>query len=480
VTQTGKLADGSEDEPYLPDYEAKQFALADPPECDMVMKGGITSGIVYPYAVLEIATKYRLRSIGGTSAGAIAAAFAAAAEYGRQQGRPEAFLTLKRYCDKLPEILTSLFQPSPELRPAIDCARSAMAAGGVQPILWRAALRGILPGLFGAAALGLPSYFLQSSGYATVLASVLGGLLAGGYGAYRWFRRSLVDPLLGAVRHLPEHNYGFCTGKTQPASEVPALTDWIYEALQDIAFGDPKHPVPLTFGDLAGPDPASPSIDLKMVTTNLSMRRPHTLPRLGLPAGFIPSEWDKLFPDAVMRYLQTSGSTKWERLDGAWLFPSEQALPVVVAVRMSLSFPVLFTAIPLEIDDTELPAIIASLGAESYRRIRTALFSDGGISSNFPIHMFDSWLPSRPTFAFSLDKLPCDANVVKTRISLPATASDGMGIQIQEIASPVAFGWQVLNSAKDWQDQLLSGITGQRAHRGRTKRSNSLAYRRLP
>lgn len=43
-------------------------------ECDLVMKGGITSGIVYPLAIAEIAKAFRLRSIGGTSAGAIAAA----------------------------------------------------------------------------------------------------------------------------------------------------------------------------------------------------------------------------------------------------------------------------------------------------------------------------------------------------------------------------------------------------------------------
>ncbi len=55
-------------------------------ECDIIMKGGITSGIVYPSAIATLATHYRLRSIGGTSAGAIAAAAAAAAEYGRASG----------------------------------------------------------------------------------------------------------------------------------------------------------------------------------------------------------------------------------------------------------------------------------------------------------------------------------------------------------------------------------------------------------
>ena len=48
--------------------------------CDLVMKGGITSGIVYPNAVLALAKEFRIKNIGGTSAGAIAAAVSAAAQ----------------------------------------------------------------------------------------------------------------------------------------------------------------------------------------------------------------------------------------------------------------------------------------------------------------------------------------------------------------------------------------------------------------
>ncbi len=55
-------------------------------KCDIVMKGGITSGIVYPRAVTRLAQEYRFQSIGGTSAGAIAAAITAAAEYRRSNG----------------------------------------------------------------------------------------------------------------------------------------------------------------------------------------------------------------------------------------------------------------------------------------------------------------------------------------------------------------------------------------------------------
>src|ERR1700685_2994361 len=48
-------------------------AVSMAPECEIVMKGGITSGVVYPLAVCQLATRQQLRSIGGSSAGAIAA-----------------------------------------------------------------------------------------------------------------------------------------------------------------------------------------------------------------------------------------------------------------------------------------------------------------------------------------------------------------------------------------------------------------------
>ena len=35
--------------------------------CDLVMKGGITSGVVYPPAICALAKEYRFKNIGGTS-----------------------------------------------------------------------------------------------------------------------------------------------------------------------------------------------------------------------------------------------------------------------------------------------------------------------------------------------------------------------------------------------------------------------------
>ena len=64
---------------------------------------------------------------------------------------------------------------------------------------------------------------------------------------------------------------------------------------------------------------------------------------------------------------------------------------MVVMARMSLSFPGLIAAVPLYAVDYN--------GDQSVVR---HLFSDGGISSNFPMHFFDSLLPTRPTFGINL------------------------------------------------------------------------------
>src|SRR5262245_57223168 len=85
-------------------------------ECDLVMKGGITSGIVYPPLVLQLKEAYRFRCVGGSSAGAIAAAATAAAEYGRETGGFEKLSTLQEELGQ-GTFLRDLFQPSKKTRP---------------------------------------------------------------------------------------------------------------------------------------------------------------------------------------------------------------------------------------------------------------------------------------------------------------------------------------------------------------------------
>ena len=93
--------------------------------CDVVMKGGVTSGVVYPMAICKLATAYAIKNIGGTSVGAIAAAITAAAEYRRRQtssGQGYAELA------KLPGFLggegalLALFQPDPVARALFNVA----------------------------------------------------------------------------------------------------------------------------------------------------------------------------------------------------------------------------------------------------------------------------------------------------------------------------------------------------------------------
>ena len=81
--------------------------------CDVVMKGGITSGVVYPHALCELAVTYRFSKIGGTSAGAIAAAAAAAAEHGRERRGFEKLAALPAWIGDGDNLL-GLFQPQVE------------------------------------------------------------------------------------------------------------------------------------------------------------------------------------------------------------------------------------------------------------------------------------------------------------------------------------------------------------------------------
>ena len=87
--------------------------------CDLVMKGGITSGVLYPAAIQEIGEKFHLVGIGGTSAGAIASCVAAAAEYRRRQtGSADGFNMLEKVADDMaqPNALLSLFRPDKDTK----------------------------------------------------------------------------------------------------------------------------------------------------------------------------------------------------------------------------------------------------------------------------------------------------------------------------------------------------------------------------
>lgn len=410
-------------------------------ECDVVMKGGITSGIVYPKAVLTLARTYRFRDVGGASAGAIAAAITAAAEYGRGQG---GFDRLAAIPDEMSTNLASLFQPDPR-----GSALFGLLAQGALEKRWGAAIWGVLRqhrrvaagSVLAAAAFTLWSF---------VVGGCLAGWLSGLLGLVAVVATVVAVFLRSAMKLLPQLDFGLCPGRTQPGQDRPGLSDWLARTIEACAgrlAADGTLPGrPLTFGDLEAHDPP---IRLRAVTTNLALRRPHMLPDLGGNIHYFRAdEFRRLFPDWVVDAMvaDAPAGEVYHR------FPDPAGLPVVVAVRMSLSFPLLISAVPLYRRNYG--------GGEGQRGMQRMLFSDGGLSSNFPIQLFDSLLPGRPTFGISLDEY--DAGRPDRRVRLPMKANSGHWLDARDYTSLPAFAMGLLNAAKDWQDNLQTVLPGYR------------------
>ncbi len=428
-----------------PSYAQGQFD-GEKRYCDVVMKGGITSGVVYPFAVTELATRYRLKNIGGASAGAIAAGIAAAAEHARETG---GFLRMAAIPDEISQKLLTLFQPHPEFRPLFEMVlatlgkRSAMAK---LECLIIAILRGYTVTVLLGAAPGLALGVLAMAGgnrWETWLLAVLvfkiGVLTAL---VMRLYRALFVD--------LPAHSYGMCPGLTQPGHATPGLTEWLADKLDGVA-GRPAGSDPLTFGDLAGPDETAPRINLEIMTTNLTAGRPHRIPFDTKIYMFKESEWKELFPPRVYDYLVSHTISVEDNPGYRWL-PRTFELPVVVAVRMSLSFPVLLTAVPLYACDYTL------LDPAQRKLPRRCWFSDGGICSNFPIHFFDSIWPRWPTFGITLESFRPDNH--KEHVFLPVGARQGILRNFGNVESLPGFVGAIVDTMQQWRDNMQSTLPG--------------------
>lgn len=447
--------------------------------CDVVMKGGITSGVVYPRAVCELARTYRFKSVGGTSAGAIAAAAAAAAEYGRGV-EGGGFNELAALPDEIGAEgkLLSLFAPQPSTR-RLFAVLTGSLQGGPLGAAWAAlrgqplaALLGALPGLaLLALAVGdLSGGFSVLAVVAIVLALAIALLGAALFVAFRLLRQ--------LQRAVPDNGFGICSGGPEGGGGPPPLTVWLHERINALAGLAAEEP--LTFGHLwAGPD-GDPSrrpgdsdereLRLAMMTTNLTNRRAHRLPWDDREWLFDPQEFRRLFPGPVVDWMeahppQPSGDgpaaaarsqLRWALARPLLPLPAAADLPVIVATRMSLSFPVLLSAVPLWRFDWSLrengaafrawtdwaaqrgPGWTPPEGApedwpfEDMPGSRPAAercwFSDGGISSNFPVQFFDRLVPRWPTFAINLrpfhpDQAP-DPEVQANNVAMPARNND--------------------------------------------------------
>lgn len=450
-------------------------------ECDLIMKGGITSGIVYPSLVVKLARKYRFRSVGGTSAGAIAAAVTAAAEYGRQlrgESGKQVFERLTQVRDWLSNgtNLRKLFQPSPSTRPLLElflnlAAQTKDKARGIRNVLrtlrdalkkadretfmrgskeWR--LKGFMLGLGIALLLAVLSFLtlllLASAGVGgapswsgllllfllfgilfalplSLAGRLFGGLVSSGKNLFQIVTKEVKDNL-----------FGICDGQSGESSEVPPLTTWLHRTINYLAAPASNGSTPafkdcvkgssfdgpgLTFEKLWGTeDPkAERKIDLRMVTSNLSQSQPYVLPfddsNLFL---FAESEFKKLFPDEVVKQMsKVNEKAGYTAPSGYHFLPEAKDFPVIVVTRMSLSFPVLLSAVPLYTIKYGRSGKLKADDLQEKSDVQKNWFSDGGICSNFPIHFFDAWLPSRPTFGVNLTSLPQDQMVENSKPS---------------------------------------------------------------
>lgn len=470
--------------------------------CDVVMKGGVTSGVVYPPAICCLASSYVLKNIGGTSVGAIAAAITAAAEYRRRStGSGEGYELLS----KLPQFLTqkgtlqALFTADPGAKIFLNTALKFTGTAA----LWLKTLFAIVQFWWPTLVAGTALYWVLY--YA--LFAIIGGAdtvhlhwAAGALMLVLLLPTAAIVYFIACKRTLDRNDFGWAHGyhksddaKLRAISDVtalkqsttPRLIGWLDAFIQQAA-GRTTAEDPLTFGDLwNAQDPewyeehrdGEYGIDFRMVTTCLTLGRPFEVPFDPTePVGLVPdpksetdssgqprpdlyfkrADMERLFPKRIVAHLLQYGAphsvhTHYIR------FPAAHAMPLIVAARLSMSFPVLFCAVKLYATDV-------------HNVMQPVWFSDGGLTSNFPIHFFDSPLPRWPTFA--IDLLPTDPtashqNIKKYRdgaVFLESQEQPGTVNPWNRFGkgdgSTIGFLNAILDTARNWLDETSATLRG--------------------
>lgn len=492
--------------------------------CDLVMKGGITSGLVYPNAVLALAKKYRFKCIGGTSAGAIAAAVCAAAALGERRKVIEPGLISGDRdaagfsgLAKVTKLLSSegfiyqLFQPKKDAEPVYLLLLAVSAQAGAWAII-KAAFQAIMAIAWVSVAATLALLLIFSSwiggaigALAALLPSLFCALVVG-----------VIASLFRIAKTIRANQLGICTGLSQSSSGSatrPALTDWLHDVIQDLSGQDRAKP--LLFKDLwQAPryesEPSSErALSLEIITTSISHNEPRSLPFKTGRFWFRREDFDALFPKSLIDCMVAGLPTE---VDGVnyYLLPDGGELPVLIAARMSLSFPLLISAVPLyeaiykkppaatdaaasedhpaatdaavcgEEATYDKPDDVAVLGPEALatggrgrgqsdtiQSFRVCWFSDGGISSNFPIHLFDRPLPRWPTFGIDLI-YPKSDDGGRSEVFLPKNNNQGWQPRYTSIAARAAlieifnFVFSIIATMQNWRDLIQSRAPGHR------------------
>ena len=498
-------------------------------DCDIIMKGGITSGIVYPRAVVALSHRYRFRQIGGASAGAIAATMAAAAELGRHReilsgvGAGDSFRKLDELPGRLGGQLATLFQPSPHTAAPFDVmmawldpkrSRTAkvvttalLVVRRSVPVFIAVALLMMVPALlFDLVLVGFPHgphqwWVLAAALVVWLPVAVLTGVVA-----------AAVVLAVRANSSVAENGFGLCNGhaRRDASSPIP-LTDWMETELRNLAgpapTGSGATDRPVCFGDLWGdeatvayrrafmvkPDHAAAFVDhargeaqlsaverrhlrglratdCLVMTTNLSHRRPYRFPFDTQEFFWCATCVAAYFPDNVVAHILAATTAVGDvsvgkRDDGTPIviqttctrhtgeplhfMPLACDTPLVVAARLSLSFPGLISAVPFySVDWTRSP---------EHRNICPVWFSDGGISSNFPMRFFDAAWPKRPTFGINLSGAHPDSPEMVWR---PKPGASGRLPRLLPLTGLTGFVSAILDTMQNWNDTVQITMPG--------------------
>ena len=226
-------------------------------------------------------------------------------------------------------------------------------------------------------------------------------------------------------------------------------------------------------------------VNLELMTTDLTRQRPFRFPldastdddpeQLWVCVDQLRDGESQIFPESVMQALSETESRDVHDRHGVVRklnkLPEPWDMPVIFAVRISMSLPALFQAVrlyrirrpsPIQDDfgrtliDHGQPLTLLS----PFDSAQELWFSDGGITSNFPVHFFDDALPRWPTVSLNLGIHPHEAP--HQDIWLPQDWDD-LNIPVKTLgASGLEFGKAIFNTAMSWRDSLQSALPGYR------------------
>ncbi len=394
--------------------------------------------------------------------------------------------------DRLRRYASSSALPAPathrQLIPGVLAVVAVATLAGFRPALY---LTGLVVGL--AASLILVAVLLREA--------------VGYLGRFQERRYGLVP---GTTPQRPRTALDVLAGVPKPTVDL-SVVPWLDHCLNALA-GLPETEV-LRFGHLwSGLDyhrdradrslsgrwptlsrsPDDRLVNLELMTTDLTRQRPFRFPLPAWDHGTAekPREdpeqlWvcvdqlrdgeSQMFPDRVLDVLRETPRREVPDGSGGTLvlhqLPQPWDLPVIFAVRISMSLPALFQAVrlyrvsrPTEIQDdygrTLRPRGQTLAARSTPDPVQVLWFSDGGITSNFPVHFFDNALPRWPTVSLNLGSHPDDSP--HQDIGLPQDWDDPSAPTGSLTRSGLSFAGAIFNTAMSWRDSLQSALPGYR------------------